>query len=110
MVWGDRWLSLNHHRDPHLLPVEMNAIVLPEETIFCLLGLTFIRSMDWKPYIQSIIKPDSRIVSSLYRAQRFLTPLSILYLYKSTIQPCSADMGSQLSRLCAFYWFAGPVT
>ena len=50
--WGDRLLvtfnatktkllSINRHRDPILVPVEMNGIELPEETIFCLLGLTF---------------------------------------------------------------------
>ena len=48
----DRWLvifnatkgkllSFNHHRDPLLVPAEMNGIEL---------GLTFTRSMDWKSY------------------------------------------------------------
>ena len=44
--------------------------------------------MDWKPYIQSIAKVASRKVGSLYRAPYFLTPESILYMYKSTIRPC----------------------
>ena len=52
-----------------LVPVEMNGIELPEETSFCLLGLIFTRSMDWKPYIQSIAKAALRKMSSLYRAQ-----------------------------------------
>ena len=50
--WGDKWLvtfnvtkttllSFNRHRDPLLVPVEMNGIELPEETSFHLLGLTF---------------------------------------------------------------------
>ena len=43
-------------RDPLLVSVEMNDIVLPEETSFRLLGLTFTRSMDWKPYIPFIAK------------------------------------------------------
>ena len=45
MEWGDRWLvtfnstemkllSFNRHRDPFLVPVEMNGIKLPEETSF----------------------------------------------------------------------------
>ena len=99
MEWGDRWLvafnatktkllSFNRHRDPLLVPVEMNGIELPEETSFHLLGLTFTRPMDWKPYLQSIANVASRKVGSLYRAHRFLTPESILYLYKSTIRPC----------------------
>ena len=96
---GDRWimtytvtktqlLSFNRHGNPLLVPVEMNGVELPEETSFRLLGLTVTRSMDWKPYIQSIAKSASRKVDTLYRAQRFLTPESILYLYKSTIRPC----------------------
>ena len=35
--------------DPLLMPVEMYGIELPEETSFCLLGLTFTRSMEWEP-------------------------------------------------------------
>ena len=66
----------------------MNGIELPEETSCRLLGLTFTRFMDWKPYRQSIAKTASRKVGSLYRAQRFLTPESILYMYKSTIRRC----------------------
>ena len=74
--WGDiclvtfdaakmKLLSFNHHRDPLLVPVEMNDIELPEETSFRLLGLNFTRSMDWEPYIQSIAKAASRKVCSL---------------------------------------------
>ena len=36
---------------------------------------------------KSIAKATSRKVGSLYRAKCFLTPESILYLYKSTILP-----------------------
>ena len=50
------WLSFNRHREPLLVPVEMNGIELREETSFCLHGLTFTPSMDWKPYIPSIAK------------------------------------------------------
>ena len=124
-------LSFNRHRDPILMPVEMNGFELPEETIFRLLGLTVTRSMDWKPYIQPIAKVASRKVGSLYRAQRFHPHKSIFYLYKSTIRPCmeycthiwgcalrsmgwsaisSGETGSQLSRFWSFCWFASPVT
>ena len=93
-------LSFNRHRNPPLVPVEMNRIELPEETSFPWLGLTFTRSMDWKLYIQSIAKAASRKVGSLYRAQHFLTPESILYLYKSTIQPCM--------EYCSHIWGGAP--
>ena len=96
MEWGDRWLvtfnatktkllSFNHHRNILLVPAEMNGIELPEEISFRLLGLTFTRSMDWKPYIQSIAKAASRKADSLI-------PESILYLYKSTIRPCRSTV------------------
>ena len=73
--WGDRWLvtfnatktkmfSFNCQR-PSLMPVDMNGIELPEETGFRLLGLSFTRSMEWKPYIQSTA---SRNLCSFYMA------------------------------------------
>ena len=56
---------------------------------------------DWKLYIiQSIAKAASRKVGSLYSAQRFLTPESILYLYKSTILPCMEN--------CSHIWGGAP--
>ena len=39
-------------------------------------------------------------MGSLYRAQRFLTPESILYLYKSTIRPCM--------EYCSHIWGDAP--
>ena len=39
-------------------------------------------------------------VGSLYRAQRFLSPESILYLYKSTIRPCM--------EYCCHIWGGAP--
>ena len=104
--WGDRWLvsfnvtktellSFNRHRDPLLLRVE-----LPEGTSFHWPGLTFTRSMNWKPYIQSVAMATSMKVDSLYRAQRFLTPESIVYLYKYTIRPCM--------EYCSHNWGGAP--
>ena len=68
-------ISCNRHRDPLLASVEMNGIELPEENTRGLLGLTFTEAA-------------SRKVGSLYSAQPFLTPESILYRYKSTIRQC----------------------
>ena len=78
----------------------MNGIELPEETSFRLLVLTFTRSMDRNPCIQSIAKAASRKVGSLYRAQHFLIPESIMYLYKSTIWPCM--------EYCSHIWGDAP--
>ena len=93
-------LSFHRYRDPNLVPVEMNGIALPEKSSFRLLGIPFTPSMDWKPYIQSIAKAASRRVGSLYRAQRFHTPETILHLYKSTIRPCM--------EYCSHIWGGAP--
>ena len=42
--------SFNRHRDPLLVPVEMNGIELPEEISFHWLGLTFTLPMDCELY------------------------------------------------------------
>ena len=97
-----KMLSFNRHRDPLLVPVKMSSTELHEETSFHLLGLTFTPTMDWKPYIQSIAKAASRKVGSLFRAQRFLSPESILYLYKSTIRPCM--------EYCSHIWGGAPMS
>ena len=52
--------------------------------------------MDWKPYIQSIAKAASSKVGY----QCFLTPESILDLFKSTIRPCM--------EYCSHIWGGAP--
>ena len=97
--WGDKWLvtfnpsktkllSINRFKDPFLPSVMMNRAELPENSHFCLLGLTFSNDFSWNNYIESIAKSAAMKVGSLYRAQNFLSPESILYLYKATIRPC----------------------
>ena len=112
ILWnaGDRWLVtfnvtktkllyFNRHRDP-LWHHCGDVIELPEEISFRLFGLTFTPSMDWKPYIQSIVKAASRKMCSLYWVQHFLTLESIWYLYKSTILPCM--------ECCSHIWGGAP--
>ena len=70
------------------LPIFMNGNVLDESSTLHLLGLTLTSDLSFKPYIKSIAKLASAKVASLYRARHFLTPDSILYLYKSQIRPC----------------------
>ena len=66
----------------------MNGNTLTESSTLHLFGLSFRTELSWKPYIQTIAKSASAKVDSLYRAHHFLTPDSILYLYKSLIRPC----------------------
>ena len=97
--WGDKWLvtfnssktkllSINRFKDPFLPSVMMNGAELPENSHFRLLGLTFSNDFSWNNYIESIAKSTAMKAGSLYRARNFLSPESILYLYKATIRPC----------------------
>ena len=78
--WGDKWLvtfnasktkllSMNRFKDPFLPSIVMNGAQLPENMHFRLLGLTLSQYAAMK-------------VGSLYRARNFLSPESMLYLYK----------------------------
>ena len=65
----------------------MNGNLLTKSSTLRLLGLSFRTDLSWKPYIQTIAKSASAKVASLF-TRHFLTPDSILYLYKSLIRPC----------------------
>ena len=58
----------------------MDGSVLEEKTSFKMLGLTF---------SFSIAKTASKKIGALIRSMKFLSPEVALYLYKSTIQPCT---------------------
>jgi len=96
---GEKWLvsfnasktkllSINRFKDPFLPPVMMNGVDLPENSNFRLLGLTFSDDFTWNTYIESIAKSAVMTVGSLFRSRNFLSPDSILYLYKASIRPC----------------------
>ena len=114
--WDDKWLvtfnsskakllSINRFKDPFLPSVMMNGTELPENSHFRLLGLTFSNDFSWNNYIESIAESAAMKVGFLYRAQNFLSPESVLYLYKA-IEYCSyiwagasADCLSLLDRI-----------
>ena len=111
--WGQKWLvtfndsktkllSINRHKQTFLLPVLMKGKELPESDSFRMLGLNFSNDFKWTSYIQSIAKAATKKVGSLYRAQKYLTPISILYLYKATIRPCI--------EYCCHLWAGAPAT
>ena len=88
VVTDGLWYSMSLKWNCFLsIAIEMNGIEMQEEISFRLLGYLY-SIYGLKPYTQSISKAASRKVSSLYRAQHFLIPESILYLYKSTSHSC----------------------
>ena len=109
--WGEKWLvtfnarktkllSVTKCRDPNLFPITMYGQGLPENDSFRLLGLTINKGLTWNQYIEGIAKSAAQKVGSLYRANAYLTPESILYLYKATIRPCM--------EYCCHLWAGAP--
>ena len=81
-------LLINHFREPFLPPVSMNGSNLPESDSFRLLGMILSQDFSWRTYIESIAKFSAMKVGSLLHARSYLTPESILNLYKTSIHPC----------------------
>jgi len=97
--WGDKWLvsfnssktkllSINRYHHPSLCKIEMGKSELTENDSIRLLGITLTNRLCFNSYIESIAKSAAMKVGSLLRARGYLTPETILYLYKSTIRPC----------------------
>ena len=78
----------------------MNNTELEENDSFRLLGITFSHDFSWRSYIEAIAKSAAMKVGALLRARAYLTPESILYLYKSTIRPCM--------EYCCHIWGGAP--
>ena len=78
----------------------MNDIELPNNASFRLLRLVFTPNLDWKSYVQSVAKQASQRVRSLFRSLIYLTPETILYLYKATTPPCM--------EYCSHIWSGAP--
>ena len=74
--------------------------VLEEKSSFKLLGLTFSSKLDWGSYIISIAKTASKRIGALISCMKFFSPEVALYLYKSTIHPCT--------KLCYHIWAGAP--
>ena len=97
--WGEKWLvtfnptktkavNFHHHRLPIFPPILMNDENLVEfDSLDRLLGLKLSSDLKWDDYINSLAKSASKMVGSFYRSRKYLSPSSILYLYKSQIRP-----------------------
>ena len=111
MDWGRKWLvdfnagktqlvSFDQSKNTGATDVKMNGSVLEEKTSFKMLGLAFSSKLDWGSYIVSIAKTASKKIGALIRSMKFLPPEVVLYLYKSTIQPCM--------EYCCHVWTDAP--
>ena len=78
-----------------LILLMMNDIELPE---YVSIGLVFTPKLDWKPYVQSVAGITKSWVP--FPSQGYLTPETILYLYKAIIHPCM--------EYCSHVWGGAP--
>ena len=109
--WGKKWLvdfnvgktqlvSFDRSNNNGAIDVKMDGSVLEEKSSFKMLGLTFSSKLDWGSYIISIAKTVSKKIGALIRSMKFFSPEVALYLYKSTIRPCT--------EYCCLVWAGAP--
>ena len=109
--WGRKWLvdfnagktqlvSFDRSKNTGAIDVKMDGSILEEKTSFKMLGLTFSSKLDWDSHIVSIAKTASKKIGALIRSMKFLSPEVALYLYKSTIRPCT--------EYCCHVWAGAP--
>ena len=78
----------------------MDGSVLEETSYFKMLGLSVSSKLDSGSYIISIAKTVSKKIGALICSVKLLYPEVVLYLYKSTIQPCM--------EYCCHLWASAP--
>ena len=78
----------------------MDGSVLEKKSSFKMLGLTFSSKLDCGSYIISIAKTASNKLGTLIRSMKFVSPEVALYLYKSSIRPCT--------DYCCHVWAGAP--
>ena len=104
--WGKKWLVDFNAGKTQLvsfdrsIDVKMGGSILEEKSSFKMLGLAFSSKLDWGSYIISIGKTASKKIGALIRSMKFLSPEVALYLYKSTIRPCT--------EYCCHVWAGDP--
>ena len=93
-------VSLDRSNNTGSIDVKMDGSILEEKSSLKMLGLTFSSKLDWGSYIISIAKTASKKIEALIRSMKFLSLDVALYLYKSTIRPCTV-VTSELVPLVA---------
>ena len=89
-VLGKRsWFRLTGLIIMVLLTWKWMGLLLRKKSYFKVLGLTFSYKLDWGSLIISIAKTISKKNGALICSMKFLSPQVALYLYKSTIPPCT---------------------
>ena len=82
------------------IDIKMDGSVLEEKSSFKMLGLTFSFKLDCGSYIISIAKTVPKKIGAMIRSMKSFSSQVVLYLYKSTIQPCM--------ECCCHAWAGAP--
>ena len=111
MDWGRKWLVdfnagkaqlvlFDKSDNTVAIDVKMDGSVLEEKSSFKMMGLSFCYKLNWGSYTIYIAKTASNKIGALIRAMKFLSAEFAVYLYKSTIQPCT--------EYCCHAWVCAP--
>ena len=82
------------------IDIKMDGSVLKEKSSFKMLGLTFSFKLDCGSYVISIAKTALKKIGAMIRSMKSFSSQVVLYLYKSTIQPCM--------ECCCHAWAGAP--
>ena len=82
------------------IDIKMDGSVLKEKSSFKMLGLTFSFKLDCGSYVISIAKTVPKKIGAMIRSMKSFSSQVVLYLYKSTIQPCM--------ECCCHAWAGAP--
>ena len=82
------------------IDIKMDGSVLEEKSSFKMLGLTFSFKLDCGSYVISIAKTVPKKIGAMIRSMKSFSSQVVLYLYKSTIQPCM--------ECCCHAWAGAP--
>ena len=82
------------------IDIKMDGSVLKEKSSFKMLGLTFSFKLDCGSYVISIAKTAPKKTGAMIRSMKSFSSQVVLYLYKSTIQPCM--------ECCCHAWAGAP--
>ena len=79
----------------------MDGVALEEQmSLDRLLGVKFTPDLKWNLYLEEVGKDVSKMIGSFYRSKKYLSPESLLYLYKSQVRP--------KMEYCCHIWSGAP--
>ena len=84
----EKLIAFDQTNNSGAIGIELDGFVPEAKSSFKMLGLTFSSKSGWGSCIISIAKIASKKIGALVRSMKFISPEIVLYLYKSTIQPC----------------------